>query len=118
MFENFGKHTQDKVASKFFKMMVKKKKRRRLQDGLDAIGRRNPDWLTYLDTCGKYNENDEEEPAKPWKVYQAMDDGSRWEIMTSNGSESLNNVFKTSRRFVIHNSHSLLLMKYFRLSLF
>ncbi|XP_078170289.1 uncharacterized protein LOC144564560 [Carex rostrata] len=73
------------------------KKRRRLQEGLDTIGRRNPAWLAYLDTCGKYNENDEEELPKPWKVYQAMDDGSRWEIMTSNGSESLNHVFKTSR---------------------
>ncbi|XP_078170416.1 uncharacterized protein LOC144564689 [Carex rostrata] len=77
------------------------KKRRRLQEGLDAIGRRNPAWLAYLDTCGKYNENDEEELPKPWKVYQAMDDGSRWEIMTSNCSESLNHVFKTSSRLPV-----------------
>ena len=123
VFENFGKHTKDKVASTFFKVMVKKKKRRRLQEGLDAIGRRNPAWLAYLDTCGKYNENDEEELPKPWKVYQAMDDGSRWEIMTSNGSESLNHVFQTSRRFVycnppifyFHFLHLIVIFNYHRL---
>ncbi|XP_078157435.1 uncharacterized protein LOC144553210 [Carex rostrata] len=101
VFENFGKHTKDKVAFTFFKVMVKKKKNTRLQEGLDAIGRRNPAWLAYLDTCGKYNENDEKELPKPWKVYQAMDDGSRWEIMTSNGSESLNHVFQTSCRLPV-----------------
>ncbi|XP_078176654.1 uncharacterized protein LOC144570794 [Carex rostrata] len=30
-----------------------------------------------------------------------MDDGSRWGIMTSNGSKSLNNVFRTSRRLPV-----------------
>jgi hypothetical protein len=103
VFENFGKHSKDKVACNFFKILVKKKKPRRMVEGLDAIERRNPEWLKYLDTCGKYNPDDEAELSKPWKVYQAMDNGARWEIMTSNGSESLNNVFKTSRRFVFYN---------------
>ena len=60
-----------------------------------------------LDTCDKYNVNDEGESSKPWKVYQTMNNGSRWAIMTSNGSESLNNIFKTSHRFVICNSRML-----------
>ena len=59
--ENMKKNTKDKVACKFFKIMVKKKKPRRYQEGLEAIRRTNPDALEYLNTVGKYNETDESE---------------------------------------------------------
>ena len=99
--ENMKKNTKDKVACKFFKIMVKKKKPRRYQEGLEAIRRTNLAALEYLDTVGKYNETDESEQSKPWKVYQSLDGGYRWGIMTTNGSESLNNVFKQSRRLPV-----------------
>ena len=99
--ENMRKNTNDKVSCKFFKIMVHKKKPRRYQEGLEAIRRTNPSALEYLDTVGKYNENDASEQSKPWKVFQSLDGGYRWGIMTTNGSESLNNVFRNSRRLPV-----------------
>src|SRR5665647_1165908 len=35
------------------------------------------------------------------KIFQTCDGGYRWGIMTTNGSESLNNVFRMSRRLPV-----------------
>jgi hypothetical protein len=51
----------------------------------------------YLMKVGKNNpRNVNEDPAYE-KIYQSRDGGWRWGIMTTNGSESLNAVFKQSR---------------------
>jgi hypothetical protein len=57
--------------------------------------------LNWLDGVGKYLDQDENECPKPWKIFQALDGGFRWGIMTTNGSESLNNVFRSSRRLPV-----------------
>ncbi|XP_048529599.1 uncharacterized protein LOC125508848 [Triticum urartu] len=44
---------------------------------------------------------DKNEKEQPEKVFQCMDGGYRWGIMTSNGSESLNNVFRLSLRLPV-----------------
>ena len=46
---------------------------------------------------GKDNHRDLQEPPRYEKIFQACDGGWRWGIMTINGSESLNNVFKQNR---------------------
>ena len=51
----------------------------------------------YLMKVGKNNPRDVQEPPAYEKIYQARDGGYRWGIMTTNGSESLNAVFKESR---------------------
>ena len=48
-----------------------------------------------------YREQDKDELKRLEKVFQCMDGGFRWGIMTSNGSESLNKVFKYSRRLLV-----------------
>ena len=60
-----------------------------------------PETLNYLNKVGKRNSNDKDELPCLEKLYQAMDGGHRWGIMTTNGSESLNNVFKLTRRLPI-----------------
>ena len=50
---------------------------------------------------GKRNPNDEDELPRPEMLYQTLDGGHRWGIMTTNGSESLNAVFKISRRLPV-----------------
>jgi len=99
--ENLKKNIGDDEVCRLFKIMVKKKKPRRLNESMEAIRLLRPDAIDYLARVGKNVEHDESEVAKPWKVYQAMDNGYRWGIMTTNGSESLNNVFKQSRKLPV-----------------
>ena len=51
----------------------------------------------YLMKVGKNNPRDVNEDPAYEKIYQSRDGGWRWGIMTTNGSESLNAVFKQSR---------------------
>jgi hypothetical protein len=51
----------------------------------------------FLLTVGKRRENDDKEKPIATKWAQCKDGGYRWGIMTSNGSESLNHVFKVVR---------------------
>lgn len=50
---------------------------------------------------GKNNPADLAEPPRYEKILQARDGGFRWGIMTTNGSESLNAVFKQSRQLPV-----------------
>ena len=68
---------------------------------MDIIRQKSPVAIEYLEKVGRYMDNDHDEIPKPWKVYQTLDGGHRWGIMTTNGSESLNNVFKVSRRLPV-----------------
>jgi hypothetical protein len=99
--ENLYKQCKDDDVVKTFKWVVKKKKPRRFNEGMEAISKTCPDAIAYLGKVGKYRQEDKNEPEKSKKVFQCMDGGHRWGIMTSNGSESLNNVFKYSRRLPV-----------------
>ncbi|XP_040377304.1 uncharacterized protein LOC107303549 [Oryza brachyantha] len=99
--ENLYKQCKNDEVIKTFKWVVKKKKPRRFAEGMDAITQSCPDATDYLKNVGKYRQEDKDESDKPEKVFQCFDGGYRWGIMTSNGSESLNNVFKYSRRLPI-----------------
>lgn len=68
---------------------------------MDAIAQSCLNVVAYLGKVGKYRQEDENELEKPEKVFQCMDGGYRWGIMTSNGFESLNNVFKYSWRLPV-----------------
>ena len=63
--------------------------------------RKSPVVVAYLENIDKYQDSNHNEISKPWKVYQCMDGGARWEIMTTNGSESLIAVFKYSQRLPV-----------------
>ncbi|XP_078153598.1 uncharacterized protein LOC144548756 [Carex rostrata] len=100
--DNLFKHVgRRKEVSDKFKIGVNKKKPRRLQEMIQDFEISCPEALDYLNKVGKRNSNDEDELPCLEKLYQAMDGGHRWEIMTTNGSESLNNVFKLTRRLPI-----------------
>ena len=56
----------------------------------------------YVMWCGKRLQNLEEEPLQLHKWAQCHDGGlNRWGIMTTNGSESLNNVFRVARQLPV-----------------
>ncbi|TVU18456.1 hypothetical protein EJB05_34558, partial [Eragrostis curvula] len=99
--KNLYKQCKDDDVIKTFKWVVKKKKPRRFAEGMESIAHISPNAITYLKKSGKYLQEDKNEPEKPEKIFQCMDGGYRWGIMTSNGSESLNNVFKKSRRLPV-----------------
>lgn len=50
---------------------------------------------------GKRDPNGDNKLSYLEKLYQVLDTGHRWKIMTTNGSESLNNVFKLSQRLPV-----------------
>ena len=58
----------------------------------------NPKAHLYLKRVGKTRPEDVMESSNYEKIFQTCDGGYRWGIMTTNGSESLNNVFRMSRR--------------------
>ena len=95
--ENLMRKVHDKEVCNVFKILVKKKKPRVYEEYMRILQKKCPEAIPYLDKVGKYNDNDDTEAPKPWKIFQAFDGGARWGIMTTNGSESLNNVFKKSR---------------------
>ncbi len=61
----------------------------------------NPQCNAYLNRVGKVRPNDVMELSNYEKIFQTCDGGYRFGIMTTNGSESLNNVFRTSRRLPV-----------------
>ena len=99
--ENMKKNQCNEEAIKYFRICVAKRKMRRYEQGMQAMGDVCDRALNWLDGVGKYLDQDENECPKPWKIFQALDGGFRWGIMTTNGSESLNNVFRSSRRLPV-----------------
>ena len=61
----------------------------------------NPQCNAYLKRVDKVRPNDVMEPSNYEKIFQTCDGGYRFGIMTTNGSESLNNVFRTSHRLPV-----------------
>jgi hypothetical protein len=92
--ENLYSKCADQNLKDIFKNCAKKKKERRWKEGMRAIRREYPDGYDYLLTVGKHRENDADERPSAVKWAQCKDGGYRWGIMTSNGSKSLNRVFK------------------------
>lgn len=80
---------------------MKKKKPRRFDEGFELLRQKCPDAIEYLKKVSKYGDNDHDEVPKPEKVFQTLDSGYRWEIMTINGSEPLNIVFQRCRRLPV-----------------
>ncbi|XP_078179604.1 uncharacterized protein LOC144573725 [Carex rostrata] len=99
--ENMKKNHCNEEAIKYFRICVAKRKMRRYEQGMQAMGDVCDRALNWLDGVGKYLDQDDNECPKPWKIFQALDGGFRWGIMTTNGSESLNNVFRSSRRLPV-----------------
>ncbi|XP_078162886.1 uncharacterized protein LOC144558054, partial [Carex rostrata] len=99
--ENMTKNHCNEEAIKYFRICVAKRKMRRYEQGMQAMGDVCDRALNWLDGVGKYLDQDENECPKPWKIFQALNGGFRWGIMTTNGSESLNNVFRSSRRLPV-----------------
>ena len=95
--ENLMSKVHDERVCDIFKILVKKKKPRSYEEYMQILQKMCPTAMQYLNKVGKYNDNDHDETPKPWKIFQTFDGGPRWGIMTTNGSESLNNVFKKSR---------------------
>jgi hypothetical protein len=98
LYNNCGK---DSIISDRFKQGCRKKKPRRLAEMWKDFEKICPKAITYLNKVGKKKPSDPEEIPKHEKVFASCDGGYRWGIMTTNGSESLNNVFKQSRRLPV-----------------
>ena len=101
--ENLYKHVGcDKTVANRFKLGARRCKPRRLTEMWEDLEATCPKAVIYLNKVGKRNPNDENEIPKPEKVFAAEDHGGRrWGILTTNGSESLNNVFRKSRRLPV-----------------
>jgi hypothetical protein len=99
--ENLMRKVHNRKICDIFKILVNKKKPRRFEEYFEFLRRKSPVAVEYLENVGKYQDSNHNEIPKPWKVYQCMDGGARWGIMTTNGSESLNAVFKDSRRLPV-----------------
>src|SRR5664279_3802327 len=97
--------TQQKVHNRkicdIFKILVNKKKPRRFEEYFEFLRKKSLVAVEYLENVSKYQDSNHNEIPKPWKVYQGMDGGARWGIMTTNGSKSLNAVLKDSRRLPV-----------------
>ena len=61
----------------------------------------NPKANLYLKRVGKTRPDDVMESSNYEKNFQTCDGGYRWGIMTTNDSESLNNVFRMSQRLLV-----------------
>jgi hypothetical protein len=95
---NVYKLCKDQIIKKIFKKFVCKMKPWRFNEGMDLIRVRSITTYQYVMWCGKRLQNLEEEPLQLHKWAQCHDGGmNRWGIMTTNGSESLNNVFRVAR---------------------
>jgi hypothetical protein len=100
--ENLYNHCgRDEEISNRFKAGCRKNKPRRLIEMFKDFEKYCPKAVAYLNKVGKKNPSDEEEMPKHEKVFACSDGGFRWGIMTTNGSESLNNVFRQSRKLPV-----------------
>jgi hypothetical protein len=80
------------------KWTVRRKKQWRFEEGMENIKNEHQVAYEYLMDTGKKIRTDPYEPRLPQKWAQCYDGGcNRWGIMTSNGSEALNSVFKIAR---------------------
>ncbi|XP_078172784.1 uncharacterized protein LOC144566610 [Carex rostrata] len=96
--ENLSKATGgDTWVTDTFRWNCRKKKPRRVVEMTSSFARYMPKANLYLMKVGKNNPRDVNEDPAYEKIYQSRDGGWRWGIMTTNGSESLNAVFKQSR---------------------
>jgi hypothetical protein len=62
-----------------------------------SIRQQFPKGYQFLLTVGTTDDNEGNETKHPGRWAQCQDKGYRWGIMISNGSESLNCIFKTVR---------------------
>jgi MULE transposase domain/SWIM zinc finger len=95
--ENLYKTCPDQHLVELFKWTAAKKKPRRFKEGMLSIRQQYPKGYQFLLTVGTTIDENDKEIKHPSKWAQCKDKGYRWGIMTSNGSESLNRVFKTVR---------------------
>jgi hypothetical protein len=99
---NVWKRFPQKWLRTVFKKYVAKKKIWRFEEGMDIIKQRDTKAHDYIMKIGKQNRNNDAEPLALHKWTQVHDGVlNRWGIMTSNGSEVLNSVFKMARQLPV-----------------
>ncbi|KAJ3696672.1 hypothetical protein LUZ61_000377 [Rhynchospora tenuis] len=102
LYKMAGCGQQNKGLKDFFKLrLANKKNEDRFRERWQQLKDANRRAYEYLRNCGKHNEDDPKERPKLYMWAQAFDKGHRWGIMTSNGSESLNSVFRVERRLPV-----------------
>jgi len=100
--ENIWKRYPQKWIKKVFKKYVEKKKIWRFEEGMDMIRQRDAAVHDYIMKFGKRLRNSDAEPLALHKWTQVHDGFlNRWGIMTSNGSEVLNSVFRIARQLPV-----------------
>jgi hypothetical protein len=100
--ENIWKKYPQKWIKKVFKKYVAKKKIWRFEEGMDMIKQRDAAVHDYIMKFGKRLRNSDAEPLALHKWTQVHDGFlNRWGIMTSNGSEVLNSVFRIARQLPV-----------------
>jgi hypothetical protein len=99
---NVYKLCKDRRLKDIFVKFVGKMKPWRFNEGMEMIKDMSITTHKYVMWCGKRVQNLEEEPLQLHKWAQCHDGGlNRWGIMTSNGSESLNSVFRVVRQLPV-----------------
>jgi hypothetical protein len=95
--ENLYKACLNQDIKDLFKWIASKKKSCRFKEGMLCIRQQYPNGYKFLLTVGTTVYQNGKEKINPSRLTQCKDKGYRWGIMTSNGSESLNRVFKICR---------------------
>jgi hypothetical protein len=80
-----------------FKWTASKKKSHRFKEGMLSIRQRYSNGYKFLLTVGTTVDQNGKEKINLSRWAQCKDKSYCWEIMISNGSESLNRIFKTYR---------------------
>ncbi|KAJ3678781.1 hypothetical protein LUZ61_021322 [Rhynchospora tenuis] len=102
LFKKVGGGKQNKGLKDFFKVkLANKKNEDRFRERWEQLKAANRIAYEYLRNCGKHDETDRKERPKLFMWAQAFDKGHRWGLMTSNGSESLNSIFRVERRLPV-----------------
>jgi hypothetical protein len=95
--ENLYKACLNHDIKDLFKWIASKKKPCRFKEGMLSIRQQYPNGYKFLLTVGTTIYQNGKEKINPSRWAQCKDKDYRWGIMTSNGSESLNRVFKICR---------------------
>jgi len=100
--QNMFRVCKDEGLKDIFKGCVGKMKPWRWAEGMKRIEDVDPNVVDFIMKQGKRHPPSVEEPLKLHKWAQCHDGGlNRWGIMTTNGSESMNSVFRVARQLPV-----------------
>jgi hypothetical protein len=97
--QNFQRAFKDKQLTKRVRILIRQNQPRKFHARMAALGAKKAEAVEWLEGIGK--EREEDDPRLELWAYAYDEGGCRWGMMTTNGPESLNNVFKEARELPV-----------------